>query len=178
MAAGLAAVGLLSPGMAVSSATAAPAVRIYRVWYDSPGKDTRSNASLNGEWVQIKNQTRSSRSLRGWSLRDRSGHVYVFGAYTLRPGKTVKIHTGRGKNTASQRYQGKRTYVWDNRDSVSLRTAAGRVADTCSWSKGRSKYCLGLRVGREQFGVTEASHRLSVDGPGDPAGTLPVHAEL
>jgi hypothetical protein len=142
MAAGLVAVGLLSPGMAVSSANAAPAVGIYRVWSDSPGKDTRSNASLNGEWVQIKNLTRSSRSLRGWSIRDRSGHTYTFGAFTLRPGRTVKIHTGRGKNTAAHRYQGRRAYVWNNTgDSVSLRTATGRVADTCSWRKATSTYC-------------------------------------
>jgi hypothetical protein len=141
--AAMAAVALLSPGMAVSSATATPDVGIYRVWYDSPGKDTRSNASLNGEWVQIKNHTRSSRSLRGWSLRDRSGHVYVFGAYTLRAGRTVKIHTGSGRSTASQRYQGRRAYVWNNTgDSASLRTSAGRTADTCSWTrKGSWKYC-------------------------------------
>jgi hypothetical protein len=38
-----------------SPAEAASAIQIYRVYYDSPGKDTRSNSSLNAEYVVLKN---------------------------------------------------------------------------------------------------------------------------
>ncbi|MEO5874626.1 MAG: lamin tail domain-containing protein [Streptosporangiaceae bacterium] len=142
MAAGLVAVGLLSPGMAVTSAKATPSVHISRVWYDSPGRDSRSTTSLNGEWVQIKNSGAARRSLKGWTLRDRGGNVYVFPAFTLGAGKTVKIHTGSGKNGASHRYQRRKTSVWNNSgDAAILRNAAGTSVDSCSWTQGVSKYC-------------------------------------
>ncbi|WP_405786608.1 lamin tail domain-containing protein [Streptomyces sp. NBC_00029] len=36
-----------------------PRVEISRVQADSPGRDDRSNRSLNGEWVEITNTTRT-----------------------------------------------------------------------------------------------------------------------
>ncbi|MDP9868239.1 hypothetical protein J2S55_007505 [Streptosporangium brasiliense] len=45
-----------------------------KVYYDSPGSDLRSNASLNGEYVVIKNTTRTAIDLAGWTLRDKTGY--------------------------------------------------------------------------------------------------------
>ncbi|MEU3906472.1 lamin tail domain-containing protein [Streptomyces goshikiensis] len=86
----------LAAGAAITAATvlllpgqahAAGALRISKIWYDSPGSDTGTNASLNGEWVQITNSTGTAVSLRGWTLTDASRHTYTFPAFTLKPGK-------------------------------------------------------------------------------------------
>jgi hypothetical protein len=61
------------------------AFRIVKVQYDSPGSDSGSNSSLNAEWVKIKNNGSKGKTLDGWSLRDKAGHVYHFGNFKLKP---------------------------------------------------------------------------------------------
>lgn len=80
-------------------AQAAPALQFRRLQYDAPGRDTRSNASINAEYVVIKNTSGSAKSLTGWTVRDASGHVYTFGTFTLAAGATVTLRSGRGTNT-------------------------------------------------------------------------------
>ncbi|MFC4052515.1 lamin tail domain-containing protein [Actinomadura syzygii] len=128
--------------MAVPAEAASP-VQIYRVYYDSPGKDTRSNASLNGEWVQLFNTSTSSKNLKGVKLRDKTGYTYTFGTFTIKGRKSVYVHTGKGSNSATQRYWGRSQYVWNNTgDTAYLLYPSGSVADKCSWgSSGSSKYC-------------------------------------
>ncbi|GAA4606189.1 hypothetical protein GCM10023195_22040 [Actinoallomurus liliacearum] len=124
-------------------AQAASSVQIYRVYYDSPGSDNRSNTSLNAEWVQIINRGSTSRSLTGWKLRDRTGYTYTFGSFRLGARKTVYVHTGRGTDTTKNRYWGRRAYVWNNTgDTAYLRSPSGSLIDKCSWgSSGSSRYC-------------------------------------
>ncbi|MBO2451227.1 lamin tail domain-containing protein [Actinomadura barringtoniae] len=124
-------------------AWAASSVQIYRVYFDSPGKDTRSNASLNGEWVQLINRSKKSVQLKGYRLRDKTGYTYVFGSFKLGGKKTVKVRTGKGRNTSANRYWGRGSYVWNNTgDTAYLKYANGKTADSCSWgSKGDWKYC-------------------------------------
>ncbi|MEU6119788.1 lamin tail domain-containing protein [Streptomyces sp. NPDC047117] len=127
-----------------AQAQAAGSVHLYKIYYDSPGKDTRSNSSLNAEYVQIRNTTGRSVSLKGWTLVDASRHKYTFGTYTLGSGKTVTVRTGKGSNTQATRYQGRAAYVWNNdKDTATLRTSAGRTQDTCSYNSTRydSKMC-------------------------------------
>jgi Lamin Tail Domain len=116
-------------------AAAASAIQITRVYVNSPGSDTGSNTSLNAEYVSIKNTSTTKRSLKGYTVRDQSSHVYTFGAYTLGAGKTVKIHTGKGTNTSTNRYWNQSWYVWNNSggDSATLRTASGTFVDKCAW---------------------------------------------
>jgi len=130
-------IGLAAP------AEAASAVQIHRVYYNSPGSDTGSNSSLNGEWVQLFNTSTTSRQLKGYKLRDKTGYTYTFGAYTLGGRKSVYVHTGKGTNNASHRYWGRSWYVWNNTgDTAYLRYPNGTSADSCSWgSSGSSKYC-------------------------------------
>jgi hypothetical protein len=125
------------------SAQAASKIQIYRVYYNSPGTDTRSNASLNAEYVVLKNHDSVKRSLKSWTLRDKSGHVYTLPAFTLGAGKSVTIHTGRGTNTSANLYWGSRAYIWNNTgDTAYLRWPGGTLADSCGWgSSGSSKYC-------------------------------------
>ncbi|WP_343243253.1 lamin tail domain-containing protein [Streptomyces sp. SID12501] len=67
--------------MAVLPASAAgharpqhPKVEISAVQYDSPGRDDRSNRSLNKEWVDVTNTTRHTVNLDDWTIEDASGH--------------------------------------------------------------------------------------------------------
>ncbi|POM25801.1 hypothetical protein BTM25_01840 [Actinomadura rubteroloni] len=139
---GAAVAAVATVGVWAVPAEAASAVQIYRVYYDSPGKDTRSNTSLNGEWVQLFNTSRTSRQLRGYSLRDRTGYTYTFGTFTLKGRKSVYVHTGSGTNTATQRYWGRRSYVWNNTGDKAYLRYNGSTLDTCSWgSGGSSTYC-------------------------------------
>ncbi|TGN81906.1 lamin tail domain-containing protein [Streptomyces bauhiniae] len=140
----LAGAALLTGTLLSTPAQAAGTVQIHRVYFDSPGKDTRSNSSLNGEWVQLKNTSRSAVSLKGWILKDASNHKYVFPNVKLGAGKYVKVHTGSGRDTTSDKYQGRRAYVWNNTsDTATLTKSNGSKVDTCSWTtrNGSDKYC-------------------------------------
>jgi hypothetical protein len=126
-------------GVAVvaSPAQAAPLIRFERIQYDSPGSDTGSNTSLNTEYVMIWNRGTTSRSLTGWTVRDRQAHIYTFGAFTLAPGKYVVVRTGSGTNSAINRYQNRSWYVWNNDgDAATLRNASNVTIDSCSWGRG------------------------------------------
>ncbi|MEU3663996.1 lamin tail domain-containing protein [Streptomyces sp. NPDC032940] len=138
-------VGALTAVLAVP-ATAAdhhraprPSVEISDVQYDSPGRDDRSNRSLNKEWVEITNNTRRTVNLDGWTLRDEDGHRYTFHDYRLAGRSTVRVHTGQGRDTRTDVYQDRRNYVWDNRsDTATLRNDHGRYIDSDSWGHRRS----------------------------------------
>ena len=125
-------------------AQAASPIQFGKIQYDSPGKDTTAGASVNGEYVVIKNTGKTSRSLTGWTVRDAAHHVYTFGTFTLGPGKSVVLRTGKGKNTSSTRYWGKGWHVWNNTgDKAYLRTKSGTTADYCAWTSNGTghKYC-------------------------------------
>src|SRR3954452_8678872 len=120
-----------------STADAGSAVRLGTVQYDSPGSDTGSNQSLNAEGGTITNEAATKRTLTGWTLRDAQSHVYRFPAFSLAPGASVRVHTGRGSNTAHTLYWGSGSYIWNNTgDKATLKNGAGTVLDTCSWGDG------------------------------------------
>ncbi|MGW0884929.1 lamin tail domain-containing protein [Streptomyces sp. NPDC002671] len=142
--AALAGAALLTGTMLSTPAQAAGGVQIYHVWFDSPGADNRSNGSLNAEWVQIKNTSGSAISLGGWVLKDASNHRYVFPNVRIGAGKYMKIHTGIGSDTGSDKYQDRRAYVWNNdADTATLTKANGTRVDSCSWTTRdpSDKYC-------------------------------------
>ena len=120
---------------AAPAAEAAGCISLTRISFDSPGADSGSNTSRNAEWVQLYNACAGSRSLNGWTLRDRSGHVYHFGTYSLPGYGYVKVHTGKGTDTSGHRYWGSRDYIWNNDgDKAILKNAAKTVVDTCRYS--------------------------------------------
>jgi hypothetical protein len=132
---------------AVTAVAAQPAdaasstVRLYKVVYDPSGSDTHANSQLNREYVVLKNGGKSTVKLTGWTVRDTKSHVYKFASFSLKPGKYVYVHTGRGTDTGTNVYQGRGWYVWNNTgDKVSLRTSAGTTVDTCSWKHTKSGY--------------------------------------
>jgi hypothetical protein len=119
------------------------AIRIVKIYFDSPGSDTGSNSSLNAEWIRLKNTGSRGKYLTGWTIRDASGHVYVFGTYRLGAADRVTIHTGSGSNTSAHRYWRSDWYIWNNTgDTAKLKNRAGTLIDRCSYSgAGDYKVC-------------------------------------
>lgn len=122
------------PGPRPQPAGQRSAVVLGAIQYDSPGRDNGSNRSLNAEWVTVTNTGRHSVNLRGWTLSDESNRTYRF---DLRlPGRSsVRVHTGVGRDTARDVYQDRRNYVWDSRDTATLRDNRGRKIDSESWGR-------------------------------------------
>jgi hypothetical protein len=131
MAAGLmaaASVGLTTP------AQAGLGIVISKIYYDSPGSDTGSNTSLNGEYITLKNLRTTNQVITGWTLRDPTGHVYKFPTTTIKAGSTVTVRSGRGTNGVTTRYWQQNWYVWNNTgDTAYLRTSSGAAVDTCTY---------------------------------------------
>lgn len=112
-------------------------LQITKVYVNAPGTDRATNTSVNGEYVKIKNKSRKSMNLTGYTVRDESNHVYTFGSFTLKRGKTVTVYSGKGTNTSTKRYMGQGWHVWNNSggDSATLRNASGAKLDGCGWKK-------------------------------------------
>lgn len=102
---------------------------------NSPGSDRGANSSLNAEWVRLTDSSRTvAYTLTGWTVRDRANHVYTFGSFTLKPGASVTLHTGKGTNSSTNRYWGQGWYVWNNTgDEAFLKNRSGATQDTCTW---------------------------------------------
>jgi Lamin Tail Domain len=112
-------------------------------WY-SPGPDHGGNSSLNHEWVQLHNRSGSTINLTNWTLRDKAGHVFRFGSYSIKPHGYVTIHTGKGSGTQTDRYWNHSWYIGNNTgDTAILENQNGTVLERCSY-QGTSQgyaYC-------------------------------------
>ncbi|PWI43642.1 lamin tail domain-containing protein [Streptomyces sp. ICBB 8177] len=110
------------------------AVAITKVQAEGPGS-SRSARSLDAETVTITNEGRTSVNLKGWTLSDTAlRHTYRFGYVTLRAHQSVVVHTGWGRNTARDLYQGSRSYVFSKRhDTATLRDKYGKVESVKTW---------------------------------------------
>jgi hypothetical protein len=129
-----------SPAQASSahaaSALAASPIRLYKIYYNSPGPDRGGNASLNAEYVELHNTAGSAINLTDWVLHDGGQrHTYTFPSYTIKAHGYVLIHTGRGGATPSQLYWGQSWYVWNNTgDTATLKDRHNDVIGRCSYS--------------------------------------------
>ncbi|HST86651.1 MAG TPA: lamin tail domain-containing protein [Kineosporiaceae bacterium] len=143
----LATLSLIASTAAIAApASAASKIHIVKVRFDSAGSDAPvTNPKLNDEFVVIKNTDTVDRSLTGWTIVDESSHRYTFGETTIKAGATLKVRTGRGDDTAKNKYQDRGYYVWNNTsDTAYLRNTRGRGGDTCSWETsdpGSTKVC-------------------------------------
>ena len=142
-AAAMALAGSVAVGGPASAAT--PSLRFHGAQYDSPGKDTRSNASLNAEWISLVNSGSKAVNLKGYTIRDASSHVYTFGSTTIAGGGgRIWLHTGKGTRSARTVYWGSGNYVWNNTgDTATLRNASGKSLDTCSWKSKSGRTWVG-----------------------------------
>lgn len=97
-------------------------------------RDARSARGLNDEWITVTNEGRRAVSLDRWTLTDSDHHVYRFGRVTLRAHESVRVHSGRGRDTSRDLYQGGNRSLWERGgDRATLRDARGHVVDTESW---------------------------------------------
>jgi micrococcal nuclease len=90
-------------------------VKISFVNYDAEGDD-RSN--LNGEWVEIRNGTTLDLDMTGFILTDDSQHEFVFPAFILGAGKSVRVHSGSGEASADALFWGSGMPIWNNDHDV------------------------------------------------------------
>jgi hypothetical protein len=119
----------------IPAATAGHRIQIHEIWYNSPGPDTGTNASLNAEWVELYNTSTTRISLKNWTLRDAAGHVFVFHRYSLGGHRYVKIHTGHGTGSRTDRYWNSNWYIWNNTgDRAKLEDNHGGKVDSCSYT--------------------------------------------
>ncbi len=130
-------------GFALPADAATAVVQFTKIQFDSPGTDTRSNASLVGEYVRITNKSTQRINLKQWTLVDASNHKFTFPDHSFGPGGTVYVHTGKGTNgkqpngtpDSARLYQQRGAYVWNNDgDTATLRSASGRLSDTSKWT--------------------------------------------
>lgn len=77
-------------------------------------------------------------NLDHWTLTDAAGHSYTFRHFRLDGRATVRVHTGEGRDSATDVYQDRRTYVWNNdSDTATLRNDRDRLVDAVSWGHHR-----------------------------------------
>jgi hypothetical protein len=120
---------------AVPAQASTPTLHFTKAYVNSPGTDTRSNSSLNAEYVVVKNSSSTTTyTLTGYTIRDTSSHVYKFPTFKLKPGASVTVHTGSGTNTTTNLYWRSTAYIWNNTgDTATLKNSAGTTKDSCSW---------------------------------------------
>jgi hypothetical protein len=125
-------------------------MQFSKVQYNPPGIDSRSNTSLNAEYLRITNNGTVNADLHDWTLRDRAGHVLRFPNVTVKPGQRVYVHTGSGTNfkpDPQHLYWGSGHYIWNNTgDTATLKSTFGRVYDTCSWGNGNGMTNCGFKA--------------------------------
>jgi hypothetical protein len=127
----------MSAGVLVLAAPAAPAagcLDLVGIFYDSPGDDDNSNASLNAEYVTVKNDCAVDKKLGGWSITDEDGTVFTFPKLKLKPKKSVNVHSGIGQGSKTDQYYQKTNYVWNNgEDTATLKNKSGTPVGRCAY---------------------------------------------
>jgi micrococcal nuclease len=80
--------------------------------YDADGNDA---INLNGEWADITNTGAAAIPIGGWWFRDSGLRRYTFPAGTVVPAHgSVRLHVGSGTSTATEKYWGLTTPIFDN----------------------------------------------------------------
>jgi hypothetical protein len=115
------------------------AVKIKSMHYD-PGSTVLTNSNINREYVTIKNTGHKAVRLHGWKLVDLRKTTtgpnasYTFKTFRLRPGHSVRVHSGKGRNTHRDLYWGLSRMRWSNSgDSAYLHNRRGTTVSSCTY---------------------------------------------
>lgn len=73
------------------------------VHYDASGRDRKN---LNGKFIRILNNGQSAVNLSGWFILTGRNRYYFPRGTVVQPGTPVKLHMGKGTNTATSFYWG------------------------------------------------------------------------
>jgi hypothetical protein len=126
--------GCLAPLLPASPALASGPVKIVKIHY------AQSGTNLDTEYIVIKNKSTHSVQLKGWkiiSAPNTDHQYYVFPSAKIGPGHSLTLYTGTGSNTATSRYWGAGSPVWNNDgDKAVLKNASGVIVDTCQYAGG------------------------------------------
>lgn len=122
-------------GAATSAKATNPTLHFSKVYVNSPGTDTGTNSSLNAEYAVISNSSYTTvYTLTGYTISDKSGHVFKFPTFKLNARASVRVHTGTGVNTSTNLYWRSKAYIWTNTgDTAYLKNTAGTLKDSCTW---------------------------------------------
>lgn len=103
--------------------------RFTKIAFNPRGRD------LPGEHIEIRNRGWTDWNLKGWKVRDAQGNTYTFGTLILKVGARVRLYTGKGSDTRTERYWGRSRAVWNNAgDTARLISSSGVVRDRCSYA--------------------------------------------
>ncbi len=99
--------------------------------FDAPGDD---QVNLNEEYVCFTNQSDQPVDMTGWGVNKRPDTWYTFPEFVLSPAASVRLHTGKEVDTATDLYWSNATTLWRNiHDAVYLHDADGKLIDEYSW---------------------------------------------
>lgn len=94
----------------------------------NPGRVVLGTIDADGETVTLRNAGGHAIDLDDYVVDFDDGQRYTIPSYTLRPGETVTIHTGRGDNAQNDLYAGFfYPVINDNGDTVLIETPNGRI---------------------------------------------------
>jgi hypothetical protein len=99
--------------------------------------------TLKGEMVNLLNQSASTLSLTGWVVKNSANIKHKLDGASIPAGATLRVRTGKGTNSTTDRYWGRSQQVWNNtKDTATLKSGSLTVS-TCSYNNGSksSKTC-------------------------------------
>lgn len=87
------------------------------------------------QWVEIANEGTGSMNLTGWTLINTENQTFSFPAnFTLKAGSIVKVHTGKGNDTATDLYNS--ALVWSRKGgTATLKEATGKIVSEYRYPK-------------------------------------------
>jgi hypothetical protein len=124
--------GGLSPSLPARAPASPPlpVLAFGQMQCNAPGTDDDQN--INDEWVDIANTGATAADLDGYTVTDAGSNAYLFDEpFILAAGASVKLHTGTGTDTATDRFWGRSSHVWSNSaDNATLNDADGNTVAT------------------------------------------------
>lgn len=86
-------------------------ISINKINANAPGNDEEN---VNGEWLEINNQGKETLSLDSYYLKDESNNLFTFPAIFLKGNGTLRIYSGKGKNTNKEIFWQSDRPIWNN----------------------------------------------------------------
>lgn len=108
-----------------TTTTTAPSdLVVTEVHADAAGND---HENLNDEYVVLENTGPEPLALGGWTVSDAAGSTYTFAdGFSLGPSESMTLYTGSGEDSATSRYWGADSAIWNNNgDTVIVRNETG-----------------------------------------------------
>ncbi len=108
---------------------------VIRSWeWNPPGNESKNP---NAEYIEFCNQGSAPVDMTGWVLVSSQGNQrFIFPSFVLGPGACVKVHSGKGENTATDLYWGYWQAVWSNSkpETARLFDASGALVLEASYT--------------------------------------------